>query len=740
MLKKWLNFRARLKSSKEISEETQCVEKGTNADEIDGIFKHLNKNQIDAVKATEGKVRVVAGAGSGKTRVLANRYAYLVEHVGIDPANILCMTFTNKAAQEMRSRIRKMVDLGNVNDYICTIHGLCVKILRKEIYRLGYPGNFTIIDEEDCKSLMKQVMEEQGLSKKDLTVNQLLSHVGREKSKKSTEYIQYFLPNASFPEDTNTSPFLRFLQLQRQYFGLDFNDLIFFTLYIFKQYPDALQHWQNEFNYLQVDEVQDCSFNDWEIINILSEKCNNLFIVGDPDQSIYEWRGAKPNLFIKFKADTDIILDENYRSTPNILNVANSIIKNNQNRVEKSLRTNIPSDAIVIHKHAKDEVEEGIWIAELIDKMIRKGQKPSDFAILYRASNLSRFIEQALMSKQLPYTIWGGIRFFERKEIKDCIAYLRLINSKDDISFKRVVNVPSRKFGKMRMGNLEALAKNDKKSLFATLKDHIEEKPYDGEEIKRFVDMIDKLGEKQDKETIADLLNDVLNMSGLGDLYRNDGDEERIENINELINSIHYYEQNNTNEYITLDNYLQDIALFTNIEYNKDKDTIKLMTIHQSKGLEFPYIFVVGLTEGIFPSYRTIRERKRNGLEEERRLMYVAITRAEKALFLTESEGYNYATQSGKYPSRFISEINKDLVKVEGYIEPSLIQNCKDLISTIDENDNDNDNCQTKVEVGTIVEHKLFGKGKVLSVNEERQSCEVLFGEKKRNILFKFCK
>ena len=738
MLKKWLNFRARLKSTKWTSEETQCAEKVSDVDEIDRIFRHLNNNQVDAVKATEGKVRVVAGAGSGKTRVLANRYAYLVEHVGIDPANILCMTFTNKAAQEMRSRIRKMVDLGNVNDYICTIHGLCVKILRKEIYRLGYPGNFTIIDEEDCKSLMKQVMEEQGLSKKDLTVNQLLSLVGEEKSKAYTGYIHYFLPNESFPEDTNTSPFLRFLQLQRQYFGLDFNDLIFFTLYIFDQYPDALQYWQNEFNYVQVDEVQDCSLNDWQIINILSEKCKNLFIVGDPDQSIYEWRGAKPSLFVNFKADTDIILDENYRSTPNILNVANSIIKNNQNRVEKNLRTNIPSDAIVIHKHANDEVEEGTWIAELIDKMIRKGQKPSDFAILYRASNLSRFIEQALMSKQLPYTIWGGIRFFERKEIKDCIAYLRLINSKDDISFKRVVNVPSRKFGKMRMENLEALAKNDKKSLFATLKDHIEEKPFDGEEIKGFVDMIDKLSERLNKENIADLLNDVLNMSGLGDLYRNDGDEERIENINELINSIRYYEQNNTNEDITLDNYLQDIALFTNNDYNKDKDTIKLMTIHQSKGLEFPYVFVVGLTEGIFPSHRTIRERKRNGLEEERRLMYVAITRAEKALFLTESEGYNYATQGGKYPSRFISEINKDLVKVEGYVDPLLIQNCKDLISTIDENDNDN--CHSKIEVGTIVEHKIFGKGKVLSVNEERQSCEVLFGEKKRNILFKFCK
>lgn len=700
----------------------------------ENIFKYLNQNQINAVKATEGKVRVVAGAGSGKTRVLANRYAYLVEHIGIDPANILCMTFTNKAAQEMRTRIKKMVDIGNVNDYICTIHGLCVKILRKEIYRLGYPGNFTILDIEDCKSLMKQVMEEQNITRKDITVNQLLDNVGV--TKRISDYVPFVLPNIPFPSDTNTSSFLRFLQLQSQYYALDFDDLIYFTLYIFKNYPEALQYWQNEFDYIQVDEVQDCSRSDWTIIDYLTDKCENLFIVGDPDQAIYEWRGATPDRFVSFKADINIILDENYRSTPNILNVANSVIKNNRNRVEKNLHTNIPANAIVIHKHAIDEVEEGNWIANSINKMIKNGQKPNDFAILYRASNLSRFIEQALMSKQLPYTIWGGIRFFERKEIKDCLAYLRLVNNLDDISFKRVVNVPSRKFGKVKMEYLERMANNDRNTLFETLKNHIDEKPFYNTGIKDFILLIDKLKEKKDKVSLSDLLNDVLDSSGLSDLYRNDGDEERIENINELMNSIRYYEQTNSNEEITLDKYLQDVALFTNNDYNKDQETIKLMTIHQSKGLEFPYVFVIGLTEGIFPNHRTIRERKIKGLEEERRLMYVAITRAEKALFLTESEGYNYATRTDKYPSRFITEISEDLIKVDGYIDPSLLQGCKELVSSLSIEEFEGVIASFKVD--QEVEHEIFGVGRVLSVNEERQSCEIQFNNKTRNILFKF--
>lgn len=699
----------------------------------DQIFSHLNQQQVKAVKATEGKVRVVAGAGSGKTRVLTNRYAYLVECVGIDPANILCMTFTNKAAQEMRNRIRKMVDLGSVNDYICTIHGLCVKILRKEIYRLGYPKNFMILDVDDCKALMKQVMEEQELTRQEVTVNQLLDNVGLAKSQ--TDYVPYLLPGAQWPEETSNSSFLRFLQLQRKYYALDFNDLIFLTLYLFRNFPDVLEQWQKAFDYVQVDEVQDCSGTDWAIIDYITDKCENLFIVGDPDQAIYEWRGAKPDRFVCFKADTDIILDENYRSTPNILNVANSVIRNNVNRVDKCLKTNIPADAIVVHKHAQNEQEEGNWIASLIENMIKNGKKPDEFAILYRASNQSRFVEQALMSKQLPYTIWGGIRFFERKEIKDCIAYLRLLQMKDDISFKRVVNVPSRKFGKVKLEALETLAKTENRSLFDTLKVHVDEKPFRSDVVRDFVFLIEHLSENIHTCSISELLEMTLNDTGLGGLYRNDGDEERIENINELMNSIRYYEQANINEEVTLENYLQDIALFTNSDYNKDASTIKLMTIHQSKGLEFPYVIVVGLTEGIFPNHRTIRERKRNGLEEERRLMYVAITRAEKALFLTESEGYNHITKSEKYPSRFISEIGEDLIKVEGYIDPSLIIGRDNIVNLLDI---EIDEEALGFIEGDIVTHEIFGKGTILSVNAERMSCEVDFNGRRRNIQWKF--
>lgn len=697
------------------------------------IFKNLNPNQEAAVKATEGKVRVVAGAGSGKTRVLTSRYAYLVERLGIDPANILCMTFTNKAAQEMKNRIRKMVDLGSVNDYICTIHGLCVKILRKEIHRIGYPSNFMICDEDDRKTLMKQVMAELGLTKADVTVAQLLDNADYIKSKRT--YIEHLLPGAKMPDSTQDAAFYRFLQLQRQNFVLDFHDLIYFTLYLFDKFADVKSHWQSEFDYIQVDEVQDCSGTDWEIINTLSEKNGNLFIVGDPDQSIYEWRGARPGLFVDFTADTDIILDENYRSTPNILEVANSIIKNNVCRVEKQLKTNVPSDTIVVHKHAKNEEEEGAWITKQIKKLMEKGYEPSDFAILYRSLYQSRFIEQALMNEKLPYTIWGGVRFFDRQEIKDCIAYLRLIEYGDDLSFKRIVNVPSRKFGKKKLEALEQTAKAEEIPLLEALRRHHSEKPFKADSITDFVKLLDSTTALKNKMPISELLETVLSKTGLGDMYRKDSDQDRIENINELIGSIRYYEQVNVNEDVQLVTYLQDIALFTNSDYNKDNKTIKLMTIHQSKGLEFPHVFVAGLTEGIFPSHRTIRERKNEGLEEERRLMYVAITRAEKALFLTESEGFNFSTKSDKYPSRFISEISSDLIRVEGNIDPELLLERDALVNQI--------TLETSGEGDTFAEgdhvvHEVFGEGVVLSVNENRGSCEVDFGNKTRNIQWEF--
>lgn len=697
------------------------------------LFKDLNSNQISAIKATEGTVRVIAGAGSGKTRVLANRYAYLVNYIGIDPAHILCMTFTNKAAQEMKSRIRQMVDGGTANDYICTIHGLCVKILRKEIYRIGYPQSFTIVDTEDCKDLMKQVMQEQELIKQNITVNQLLADVS--KNKATVDYIPYLLPDTQWPNDVSTSSFLRFIQLQRKYYALDFNDLIYITLYIFENYPDALDYWQKEFDYIQVDEVQDCSNTDWDIIDALSSHCGNLFIVGDPDQAIYEWRGAKPDKLVQFKAGTDIILNENYRSTPNILNVANSIIKHNVNRIEKSLSTSIAPNSVVIHKHAENEISEGKWVSSLINEMIKQGYKYSDFAILYRATFQSRFIEQALIQQKLPYTVWGGTRFFERKEIKDCIAYLRLIHNQDDISFKRIVNVPSRKFGEMKLKALTKLSEEEHQSLFNTLKKHIKEEPFNGKTIKDFVNLIDSLRLSISSLSVSDFLERVLEKTGLGNLYRNDGDQDRVENINELIQSIKYYEEINKDEEVTLENYLQDIALLTNLDYKKDCEAIKLMTIHQSKGLEFPYVFIIGLTEGIFPNYKTIRERKLSGLEEERRLMYVAITRAEKALFLTESEGYNYTTNGDKYPSRFISEISNDLIKVEGYIDPFLITKRDNIMSSLK---TEIEESNRNFKIGDKVVHEVFGEGTILSVKPDKLSCEVQFSGKTRNIMWKF--
>ena len=343
------------------------------------------------------------------------------------------------------------------------------------------------------------------------------------------------------------------------------------------------------------------------------------------------------------------------------------------------------------------------------------------------------------MKKKLPYKIWGGIRFFERKEIKDCIAYLRLALLEDDISLRRVVNVPSRKFGKAKLEALEALSAAEGTPLFATLVNHLSDRQFGSEALLNFVKTIERARRNVDKMPISDLLNLILKESGLDALYRTDGDEERIENINELMNSIRYYEESNADEDITLEKYLQDIALYTNSDYNRETSAMKLMTIHQAKGLEFPYVFVVGLSEGIFPSYRTIRERKRNGLEEERRLMYVAITRAEQALFLTESEGYNYSTQTSKYPSRFIIEIGKELLKRDGKIDPSLLKGLKMSIKNLDNEIGESTVAENSAFAeGKNVVHPIFGTGVIISVNEMRQSCEVDFNGKKRNIQWKF--
>ncbi len=786
--------------------------------EQDDYIKSLNNRQREAVEATEGRIRVVAGAGSGKTKALTCRYAYLVNVLGVDPANILCLTFTNKAAQEMRQRIHKLVGGGDYNDFVCTIHGFCVKFLRQEIHRLGYPKSFTILDEDDQKQLAKQIMEELGLNRTVETVGQFLDAAANKKVALFLQQPNYidrmmlteglsdnFDKAANDPEQTNGMAFVRYLQLQKKTLGLDFQDLIFFTIHILKRFPDACEYWQNEMEYIMLDEAQDCNRSDWTIVETLQGIHHNLFIVGDPDQAIYEWRGAKPKMFIEFKNDKTIVLDQNYRSTSPILNVANSVISRNRNRVPKNLFTTRNGGTKVTHFHGRSDEEEACWIAAKIrsfcpaseiDQSVENGtgsetaQHPqgpslSDFAILYRASYLSRGIEQALVNRGIDYVIWGGVRFFDRAEIKDALSYLRLIDQGDDLAFMRICNVPSRKVGKVYLSRLKAFADQDGTTLYEALKRHISAHELYKESMVHFIDLIEQCRQFVDERmklpiyldehgtvvstqrrdhVISDVLDMVLEESGYKQLLREDDDTDRLENLTELLQSVQTYEEaHQQDEVLSISGYLQEVALYTNMDMDEDKKgkastpdgqqkkarpKVRLMTIHQSKGLEFPYVFVTGLSEGIFPSMKTLRERKRDGEEEERRLMYVAVTRAEKELFLTESEGFSAAARLSKYPSRFLREIQRNLFVTEGDMDELLWQESSKLVKSLGlEFDLEESGTgtmatagKTSLEPGDKVKHEILGEGTIISFNEARGSYTVKFGNGTRNIRGNFLK
>ncbi|MBO6096573.1 MAG: UvrD-helicase domain-containing protein [Bacteroidales bacterium] len=689
------------------------------------IFQGLNSRQREAVEATEGRIRVVAGAGTGKTKALTHRYVYIVNVLGIDPANILCLTFTNKAAAEMRNRISEMVQSGDYNDFVCTLHGFCVKFLRQEIYRLGFPKTFTVLDEEDAKAIAKQAMDEMGLKRTEKTVKQFLEGVAADKALNG--YIQtYMLPGSKITDEMRRSSRLcGYVARQMKSYALDFDDLMNVTKYILDHFPEASEHWQGMLNYIMVDEAQDCNLDDWDLVERLSARHRNLFVVGDPDQAIYEWRGARPDLFVNFAADRTIILDENYRSTPRILDVANSVISNNLNRIPKDLFTRKAEGKAVIHFHGRSEKEEMEWIVSQIRLILGNGAGINDIAILYRSTHQSRAIEQELLNAHLEYSIWGGTRFFERKEIKDALSYLRLVsNQDDDLSFERIINVPSRKLGKKFLDSVRDTAEREGISLYSALQVYFPDKA------SAFIDLIEDAKQFSRENRVSDLLNRILEGSGYKRMVREDQDEDRLENLDELLGSIRFYESVRTPEESTLADYLQDVALYTNDDHRRDTPTLKLMTIHQAKGLEFPYVFIIGLSEGIFPNMRTIREGKKNGEEEERRLMYVAVTRAEKALFLTESEGYNISTKTNKYPSRFLAEIKRELVVTEGVIPPELWKGTQNLSHVLDQEDyfeSERAEYHSPFKVGDIVRHPVFGEGRIVSANKDFTSFEVQF-------------
>ncbi|MEC3883287.1 UvrD-helicase domain-containing protein [Halobacillus sp. HZG1] len=698
---------------------------------MEELLDGLNPSQQEAVVSTEGYVRVIAGAGSGKTRALTHRYAFIVNELGIDPANMLSVTFTNKAAHEMRRRVKKLIGGEQDTGFITTYHGFCVRVLREDIHRLFYPKNFVILDVEDQKILLREIFEDMGLKLNDKTFKRILDKIGILKG--NTHYVQQMILRGAMPSvedsgDLDSQIIQQYLKKQKRVYGLDFDDLLNFVFTLFEQNKEVLEKWQDRLFYIQVDEFQDSSFKQFELVKMLSEKQGNLFVVGDPDQTIYEWRGADPKYMVDFEnyfpdAQT-IFLKENYRSTPEILSLGNALIRNNYFRVDKDMLPVNPHGVKVVHYHGKDEIKEAKWIVNRIKQLVEnKKANLSEIAILYRANYLSRFVEQELIAENIEYTIFGGFKFFDRLEIKDALAHLKMIAFQDDLSFSRIINVPKRQIGKKRMGFLREKAEEEGKSLYETLKKYVDHDRLRRTGASTFIEAIEYLKGIRSKRKVSELLQEAMQVTGYEAYRREDGDQERLDNMTELLHSIVQYEQT-LGEDIDLDEYLQMVALYSDNDRADQVDSVKLMTIHTAKGLEYPYVFVIGMSESVLPNVRAIRQRKERGLEEERRLAYVAVTRAEQELYLTESEGFQNGGQK-KYPSRFIFEVEDHFYDRIGELDASLIEEAKEYIRA--SHRLEREPAGDYLEKGTRVKHPVFGEGSIKEIDEKKNNYLVFF-------------
>ena len=707
------------------------------------IFAKLNDKQTQAVKNTEGYVRVIAGAGSGKTKLLVSRYAYLVKEYGIDSANILCVTFTNKAAAEMKKRITNLIGPEYSTSLICTYHGFCARLIREDPEKLFLTKGFQIIDTWQQKTILEEIFQKYELKLDYANFQSLLKKIGQKKqdlayvSKMCTADEVQILAEIKNQDDRIIEDYL---QRQKAIYSLDFTDLISYALYLLENDEEVRNKWQERLNYIMVDEFQDSSITEMKLVDILSTRYQNLMIVGDPDQNIYEWRGSDVKLLVDFDkthpGTKTIILNQNYRSTPQILKCANTLIEKNNLRLKKDLFTQSDSGVTVKHIHSKSEEDEVAHIVKEIKQIREKQEKSySDFAVLYRSSFLSRVVERKLVEENIPYEIFGGVRFYQRMEIQDIVAYLRVIAYNDDLSFKRIINTPRRQFGRVRVAALETIRKNNEQTLFDTedlthkslyevLKTHLGDPAFNGSGGAAFVSLMENLKNYKDQVKISELVNRVCVDSGYEQYIRELGDEERLDNLAEFKRIANEFE-NNYGEDINLEEFLQQIALMSAEDTEKPCESVKLMTIHASKGLEFPVVFVIGFSEGIFPSSKTIEERKKLGLEEERRLCYVAITRAMQTLFIMDSEGQS---QQGikKLPSRFLFEIGEKNYERIGRISDELERESWGYIHRLNQQMIDelpspqNDGPQT-------IEHHVFGKGQVLSFDNKRKVYTVQF-------------
>lgn len=688
-------------------------------------FAKLNDQQKQAVTTTEGYVRVIAGAGSGKTNALTHRFAYLVNTLGISPNDILCVTFTNKAAAEMKKRIRQMIgDFGM--GLISTFHGFCVQLLKEDVHILHYPSSFLILDENDTSDLIERCFEKLGITARQITIQKAKEVIGKFKhyDRHSHEYCELLIdPQMTtllkMRGNTNVLEekiFYEYLYEQRKATALDFTDLICFALLILRVDENARVKWQKRLQYIMVDEFQDVDRDQYELATILSDYHKNLFVVGDPDQTIYSWRGAKVNYILnfneKFSSAKTINMNVNYRSLAKVINASNSLIQKNKNRIEKNLIPHKNGDGQAVYFHAKTQKEEAEWIGKQIETLKEHGASLSKVVILYRSHFVSRSIEEALRVRRLPYRILSGVAFYQRKEVKDVLSYLRLMLNGDDLSFLRVINRPERGIGKKRIEFLRNFTEKHNCTYLSALSDNINDPIFENTGATEFFKLVVKYKYKYSRK-ITNLLNAILDESGYEKYLRVMGDEERLNTLAELKQSIYEYETK-AGEETSLAGYLQDIALYTNADKEDNTDSVKLMTIHAAKGLEFPCVFICGLNEGIFPSQKT---QLLEQLEEERRLAYVAFTRAEEMLVLSDSEGINQ-DGSFRYPSRFIfdtEQVNLD------YVVPLPSHLIGQVVTSFNSPDIDN----STFSIGSKIVHGVFGNGVILSVDED-QSCYLI--------------
>ena len=709
-----------------------------------GIYDTLNEQQQEAVFCTEGPLLLLAGAGSGKTRVLTHRIAYLMDQ-GVNPYHIMAITFTNKAAKEMRERVDDLVGFGAEHIWVSTFHSTCVRILRRHIDKLGYGNSFTIYDADDQKSLIKQICKQYKIDTKMMPERKIINEISSAKDEFMTPSEYETRHQYDFKKKKIAQIYKEYQKQLKANNALDFDDLIFKTVELFQFHPEVLDYYQERFRYIMVDEYQDTNTIQFQLVSMLARKYQNLCVVGDDDQSIYKFRGANVKNILNFEnvfpEAVTIKLEQNYRSTKNILNAANEVIKHNKGRKTKKLWTeNEEGDLIEFHQYGT-EYEEARKIIHEIEDLSKEGYDYKNMAILYRTNAQSRVFEESFMIKNIPYRIVGGTNFYQRKEVKDILSYLKVVdNGLDDLAVRRIINVARRGIGAATIEKINVYAVEHNVSFLDACfsSDSIDTLGNAKKKINGFADLIREFRRKMQEGSLEELFKYITDETGyIANLKAEETEEAegRIENINELLNKVVTYEQEA--EEASLSELLEEIALVADIDNLEDSDNrVVLMTLHSAKGLEFPYVFICGMEDGIFPSYMTVMSEDDDDMEEERRLCYVGITRAKKKLYLSAAKRrmMQGRTQFNKV-SRFIDEIPEQLLQLDTGVNFKEKRPDKALFSSNRSNRfrkpyQAKSFTSTKMDtlpydVGDMVKHIKFGKGKVLEIVSGGRDYEV---------------